>query len=211
MVADDSAASENYFPASYKGEAHDSMAKSITVGTTNDNVMQSITTNQFLLQEIPTNAQQCYKFKEVSLPLVSVGKLCVHGMKISFDENHVKVYNKDNKLLLVGHRDPLRNLYIIPIKENSDGQPRVNVAEPRVGPRKAPSVKPSIRLMVPGIPCSLSVPKIPVQQLQPVHHQAENAYKIQQVPVLVSYLHATTGWIPKETLLAGIDENFYCS
>ena len=35
----------NYFPTLYKGEAHDSMAKWIPVGTANDNVMQSIATD----------------------------------------------------------------------------------------------------------------------------------------------------------------------
>ena len=122
MAAVDLAASGNYFQALYKGKAHDSMAQSIPVNTANNNVMQSVATDQFPLQGIPADTQQCYKFKEVSLPLVSVGKLCVHGMKVYFDECHVKVYNKDNKLLLVGHRDPIRNLYMISIEDNSASQ-----------------------------------------------------------------------------------------
>ena len=83
-------------------------------------------------------------------------------MKVHFDKQHVKVYKKDNKLLLVGHCDSLRNLYMILIEEKGDGQPRVNLSAPRVGPRKEPSVNPSMKLMVRGIPHSLSVPKIPV-------------------------------------------------
>ena len=97
VAAVDSAASGNYFPASYTGEAHDSKTTSIPVGTANDNVMRSVATDQFPLKGVPVNARLCYKFKEVSLPLVSVGKLCVHGMKVYFNEHHVKVYNKDNK------------------------------------------------------------------------------------------------------------------
>ena len=77
MAAVDSAASGNYFPALYRGEAHDSKTTSIPVGTANDEVMQSIATDRFPLKGVPEDTRRCYKFKEVSLPLVSVGKLCV--------------------------------------------------------------------------------------------------------------------------------------
>ena len=72
MTAVDSAASGKFFPVLYKGEAHDSMAQLIPVGTTNDNVMYSVATDQFPLQGIPADTPQCYKFKEVTLPLVLV-------------------------------------------------------------------------------------------------------------------------------------------
>ena len=206
MAAVDSAASGNYFPALYTGEAHDSKTTSIPVGTANDNVMRSVATDRFPLKGVPADARRCYKFKEVSLPLVSVEKLCVHGMKVHFDEHHVKVYNKNNKLLLVGHRDPLRNLYMIPIE---DKQEKEHAPEPRVGPRKEPNVNTSMRITAPGIPRSLLVPKSP-DPPGPVQ-QAASAYEIRNVPALISYLHATAGWIPKETLLEGINNNFYRS
>ena len=121
-------------------------------------------------------------------------------MKVHFDEHHVKVYNQANKLLLVGHRDPLRNLYMIPIE---DSQEKENAPVPRVGPKKQSSGN-SMRIIAPGIPRSLSFPKS-------LEHKAASAYEIRNVPALISYLHATAGWIPKETLLDGINNNFYRS
>ena len=205
MAAVDSAASGNYFPATYRGEAHDSETTSIPVGTANDEVMRSVATDRFPLAGVPAGARRCYKFRQVSLPLVSVGKLCVHGMKVHFDEHHVKVYNQANKLLLVGHRDPLRNLYMIPIE---DSQEKENAPEPRVGPKKQSSVN-SMRIIAPGIPRSLSVTKSP--DPSELVQTAASAYEIRNVPALISYLHATAGWIPKETLLDGINNNFYRS
>ena len=171
--------------------------------------MRSVAIDQFPLKGVPADARRCYKFKEVSLPLVSVGKFCIHGMKLHFGEHNVKVHNKDNKILLVGYCDPLRSLYMIPIEDNNVSQERVNIPEPRVGPKKEPSVNPSMQITVPGIPRSLSVPKAPVPP-EPVQ-QAAGAYEIRNVPTLISYLDATAGWIPKETLLEGINNNFYRS
>lgn len=46
------------------------------------------------------------------------------------------------------------------------------------------------------------VKKLPQQQ-------ASNAYKIQTAHALVSYLHATAGFLSEETFLCGIEKNFY--
>ena len=73
---------------------------------------------------------------------VSVGKLCVHGMKVHFDERHVKVYNKDNKLLLVGHRDPIRNLYMIPIKDNGASQTKGEYTGTKGGTKEGTKCEP---------------------------------------------------------------------
>ena len=90
-------------------------------------------------------------------------------MKVHFDEHHVKVYNKDNKLLLVGHRDPLRNLYMISIEENGDGQPRVNVTEPRVNTTEP---------MVPRVPHALMALCIQPTLPRILQHQAVNDTKL---------------------------------
>ena len=38
---------------------------------------------------------------------------------------------------------------------------------------------------------------------------ANNAYELRAVPALISYLHACTGFIPKETWLDGIAKGYY--
>jgi hypothetical protein len=76
--------------------------------------MHSAATDVFYLKGAPIEARRCKKFYEVSLPLVSVGKLCVYGMTVKFNAVGVYVY-KDGKEILRGRRDPLRNLYMLPV------------------------------------------------------------------------------------------------
>ena len=81
-AAIDLAASDTYFPAWYNGCKHNASAPSTCVGTANDSVMRSVATNVIHLDGIPESACTCKKFIEVTLPLVSVGKLCIHGMTV---------------------------------------------------------------------------------------------------------------------------------
>ena len=71
----DSAASDNYFPASYKGELHDATARPVPVRTANNSIMHSVATDCFPMVHVPPAARACKKFVEVKLPLVSVGNL----------------------------------------------------------------------------------------------------------------------------------------
>ena len=87
---------------------------SYPVGTADGGTMHSAATDVFYLEGAPIEARRCKKFYEVSLPLVSVGKLCVHGMTVTFDATGVYVY-KNGKEILRGRRDPLRNLYMLPV------------------------------------------------------------------------------------------------
>ena len=102
QAAVDLAASDNYFPETYTGEAPHltSAEQSAVVGTANGNHMQSVAADRFILDGIPPAARNCTKFAEVHLPLVLVGKLCVHGMIVVFDESFVYIINKQSKKLI---------------------------------------------------------------------------------------------------------------
>ena len=113
-AAADSAASDHYFPIGFNGGEHDDTGKSYPVGTADGNTMHSAATDVFYLKGAPIEARRCKKFYEVSLPLVSVGKLCVHGMTVMFNKAGVYVF-KDGDMILEGRRDPLRNLYLLPV------------------------------------------------------------------------------------------------
>ena len=126
----DSGASDNYFPASYNDEAHDDNITPESVGNANGTIMKSVASDRFILEGVPDAARKCKKFVENQIPLVSVGRLCVHGLIVAFDMNSVYIMNKNGQLIVNGHRDPLRNLYLIPI-ETIDAVPRV----PRIGSR----------------------------------------------------------------------------
>ena len=53
----------------------------------------------FYLKGAPIEARRCKKFYDVPLPLVSVGKLCVHGMTVKFDAAGVYVYRDAKEIL----------------------------------------------------------------------------------------------------------------
>ena len=125
-AAADSAASDHYFPIGFDGGEHDTSGRSYPVGTADGGTMHSAATDVFYLEGAPIEARRCKKFYEVSLPLVSVGKLCVHGMTVTFDATAVYVY-KDGKEILRGRRDPLRNLYMLPVGGNGSTAPITRV------------------------------------------------------------------------------------
>ena len=108
VAAIDSAASNNYFPASYIGEDHCSTQGMMSdiVGTANGSNMESVASNRYIMDGVPAAAQTCKKFVEVKLPLVSVGKLCTNGMLVLFDADSVNVFNQQTRQIVAqGKRD----------------------------------------------------------------------------------------------------------
>ena len=91
--------------------------------------MRSTARDRFIHDGIPQQARECKKFLEVTLPLVSVGKLCVNGMIVVFDDKQVHVLNKNGALVSQGTRDPNRNLYLMPIASRSAQSQRVEAAQ----------------------------------------------------------------------------------
>ena len=119
QAAMDSGASNHCFPDSYRGEAHDSSRNSVPIGTANDTVMKSTAADRIILPGILAAARECNKFAEVSLPLISVGKFCQYGMKVMFDDTSVTVEDMKGQIVLQGERDPIRNLYMIPVAQST--------------------------------------------------------------------------------------------
>ena len=106
VAAVDSGASDYYFPADYIRENHDLTGPKQDVGTANGSVMRLIVIDWYFHGNILERAHTCKKFIEVTLPLVSVGHLCVNGPIVEFDASHVYVLNKYGQILSTGTRDP---------------------------------------------------------------------------------------------------------
>ena len=68
------------------------------------------------MEGIPAPARTCAKFVEITIPLILVGQLCIYGMIITFDKDHIYVRTKQEKLIVKGRRGPVRNLYLILIQ-----------------------------------------------------------------------------------------------
>jgi len=72
------------------------------------------------MADVPAGSRTCKKFVEVSIPLVSVGKFCQHGLTVIFAGTKVIVLDKNGQRLHEGRRDIAQNLYLIPIDDVSD-------------------------------------------------------------------------------------------
>ena len=70
-------------------------------------------TDAFLLS--PDDDQHiCKKFDDITLPLISVSQLTARRYKVVFDGNVVLIIRHDG-FVTKGYRDPLRNLYFVPV------------------------------------------------------------------------------------------------
>ena len=178
-AAVDSAASNNYFPIDFNGGHHQNVGGD-PVGTAGGIVMRSVATDRFQLAGAPAGALDCKKFIEVTLPLISVGRLCIHGLMVAFNKQGVYVFDRHGTVIAKGRRDPIRNLYLIPVPvQTAIIQHRQRVA------------------------CVHQA----TEQLS--YEVAANAYEIRVIPALITYLHGCAGFIPKPTWIAGINAGFY--
>ena len=178
-AAVDSAASNNYFPIDFNGGHHQNVGGD-PVGTAGGIVMRSVATDRFQLAGAPAGALDCKKFLEVTLPLISVGRLCIHGLMVAFNKQGVYVFDQHGTVIAKGRRDPIRNLYLIPVPvQTTITQHRQRVA------------------------CVHQA----TEQLS--YEVAANAYEIRVIPALITYLHGCAGFIPKPTWIAGINAGFY--
>ena len=153
----DSAASDHYVPKMYHGDKEDNRDCGVAVGTANGGTMYSVASDVLKIAQLPVQARTCHKFAEVRLPLISVGKICQHGHTVVFTRDAVEVIrDTDGRVVLKGTRDPVRNLYMIPIDGSGEKSrcgthkvPKTSILRPqqikRPIPRKGPPPPPLSR------------------------------------------------------------------
>eukprot|EP00536_Pseudo-nitzschia_multiseries_P017617 jgi/Psemu1/51768/gm1.51768_g len=132
----DLAATNHFVPSTYQGGAHQDTPGALMVGCANGSKMRSTATDLLDLPRLPLKARGCHKFNEVELPLVSVPKLCSTGCHVEFSKDNVTVIGPTQQVILTGQRDPLRNLYMVPLHQPDP--PKGTAKSPRVTdpPRK---------------------------------------------------------------------------
>ena len=79
--------------------------------------MRAVATDKLNLKALPDGARDCHKFEDITLPLVSVPKLCDNNMKVVFTKTTVTVTNANGDIVLEGHRDPSNNLYMAALED----------------------------------------------------------------------------------------------
>jgi len=91
--------------------------------------MHAVATDKLDLEAIPDRAHDCHKFTNIPLPLVSVPQLCDSNMEVLFTKTSVTITNATGDTVLEGHRDPSRNLYMVPLE---DSLPPPGVVSPMI-------------------------------------------------------------------------------
>ena len=102
-------------PALYIGTNPQPTAQGVIVGCTNRSYMCATATDTLDLPQLPAEARECHKLRNISLPLISVPKLCRAGCKDNFHQNTVTIIDHRGTELITGVRDPTHNLYIIKV------------------------------------------------------------------------------------------------
>ena len=114
-AAIDSGASDHFFPTSFTTNQHQPITDGAIVRVANDETIQATATDVLPFPELPSPARTCQKFDTISLPLISVGKLCDNGMCVLFNATTVWIYNfRTKQVVLTGYRDPHSKLYLLP-------------------------------------------------------------------------------------------------
>ena len=100
-------------PALYIGTNPQPTAQGVIVGCANGSHMRATATNTLNLPQPPVKAPGCHKIKNISLPLISVSKLCWAGCKVNFYQSIVTIQDNQGTELTTSERDPTHNLYTI--------------------------------------------------------------------------------------------------
>ena len=66
--------------------------------------------------------QNCHKFKEIWLPLLSVPQLCKNKLTVTFKGETVEVSDSDGNVLITGFLDPVKGLFMAPIDDLAEEQ-----------------------------------------------------------------------------------------
>ena len=145
----------------------------------NGSTMPATGTDVLNLKDLPANARDCVKLKNLQLPLVSVKQFCRNGMEVAFKGGVVSVYDETGRKVIGGSCGPNReDLYMIPL---DDSHPVVNLfdADKRRSRHKA------------------------------IAKRALSAYEVRAVPALVKFLHACAGFPNKYRWIEAINRNYY--
>ena len=181
-AAIDSGASGHFYPDNYEGVRHDPTAATIRVRCANKGVMKLLAKDIIYFDKLPLAAKKCYKFKEIWLPLLSAPQLCKAKLTVTFKGERVEVSDSDGNILITGFLDPVKGLFLVPIDDRATEQ-RVKHREPSMF---AGTARHCIETDFNGVvqPILLTVEE----------HTAANAYRIANIPALISYLHACAGF-----------------
>ena len=109
-------------PHSYVGSAHWNSRPHEDIGvlTADDTIIQSSATDALNLPKLPPKARSCHKFKEITMPLVSVNRLCQSDLEVLFKGQQVTVTDEYGTTVMAGELDPSTELYMVNLQDTPD-------------------------------------------------------------------------------------------
>ena len=119
----DSAATSHFTPETYIGTNHQPTTHGIKVQCANDTYMTSTATDELALSKLPLVARSCHKFADITIPLLSVYRLCEANLEVCFRRDHVQVTNPQGKTVLLGELDPQTKLYMVSMHDEMVNPP----------------------------------------------------------------------------------------
>ena len=95
----------------------------------NGNSMTSTHTKILNIPSLPISARTQHMFPEMNTTgLLSIGQLCDHDCTAKFSRRRLIIRNKDNKIILIGRRDPYitNGMWIVNLDDNAPKQTMLN-------------------------------------------------------------------------------------
>jgi hypothetical protein len=80
--------------------------------------MKSVATDELNLTKLPAAARSCHKFEEMTIPLISVKRLCAADLDVLFRDRRVVVTDKQGTTVLAGALDPTTELYMVELQDS---------------------------------------------------------------------------------------------
>ena len=120
----DSGATTNCFPASYRGTNYQPVGpnESILAQVADDNFMTSVARDSLNIPTLPETSREAHLFKEISIPLLSVNKICAGDLAVLFYGAQATVFKpKENTIridgtpVLLGTLDKQTELYMVDV------------------------------------------------------------------------------------------------
>ena len=109
-------------PHTYVGSAHRNVRphEGIGVITADDTIIQSSATDALALHKLPAATRSCHKFKEITMPLISVNRLCQGDLEVLFKGQQVTVTDAYGTTVMAGELDPTTELYMVNLHDTPD-------------------------------------------------------------------------------------------
>jgi hypothetical protein len=120
----DSGATATYLPDDFMDTDHQVVTNGMIVACANDATMQATSIDKLDLPLLPAPARECHKFREIIVPLVSVGKLCDNDLYVTFSSTDAVVTNEKpvitGNIVMIGQRISPNGLYYVPLSTDVD-------------------------------------------------------------------------------------------